>query len=268
MTSISGLLSATPLPPSEARMLLMHVLGKTRIQLITESEHQPEESLQRAYQELVQRRLRGEPIAYLLGQREFFGLDFRVTPDVLIPRPDTELLVELAIQHTPLQGSVLDLGTGSGAIAVALAHQRRDLQISAADISPCALDVARHNATAQCCAIDFTVSDWYASLPQRHWHTIVSNPPYIEQNDPHLQQGDLRFEPVNALTDHGDGLSAYRLIVAGAGERLHRGGWLLVEHGYNQAEAVRELLIQHRFEQVQSWRDLADIERVSGGRWV
>lgn len=267
MVSIASLLQATPLPALEARLLMMHVLDKTRVQLITQDDLQPSVPQQLAYQSLVQRRLGGEPIAYLVGHREFFGLELAVTPAVLIPRPETELLVELAQQRTPPAGRVLDLGTGSGAIAIALAHQRPDLQVSACDISPAALDVARSNATTHHCAITFWHSDWYAGLPAGRWHTIVSNPPYIEQHDPHLQLGDLRFEPIDALTDHADGLSAYRQIIAGATHCIEPDGWLLMEHGYNQAADLRSLLAQHGFADIASWCDLAGIERVSGGRW-
>ena len=244
----------------------MHVLGKTRIQLITQSDYQLGDTEQQNYAQLEQRRLNGEPIAYLTGQREFFGLNLRVTPDVLIPRPDTELLVELALHYAARNSSLLDLGTGSGAIAVAVAHQRPDLQVWASDISAAALQVAQHNASTHHCSIRLERSDWYADLPDRQWQTIVSNPPYIENGDPHLSQGDLRFEPINALTDHHDGLTAYRQLIAGAPTRLENGGWLLMEHGYDQAHKLRELLAAAPFTQIQSWRDLAGIERVSGAK--
>ena len=266
MHSIAGQLAATQLPALEARMLLMHVLGKTRIQLITQSGYQLTDSELATYLALTQRRMHGEPIAYLTGQREFYGLNLQVTPDVLIPRADTELLVDLALQHAPKNSTILDLGTGSGAIAVALASQRSDLQVWACDISSPALAVAQRNANAHGCTIRYTQSDWYTGLPAMQWHTIVSNPPYIEHNDSHLSQGDLRFEPVNALTDHADGLTAYRALIQGAPARLRAGGWLLLEHGYNQAEAVRNLLATQPFTQIQSWRDLAGIERVSGAQ--
>lgn len=245
---------------------MMHALGKTRIQLITQSDYQLGETEQKVYRDLEQRRIKGVPIAYLTGQREFFGLMLHVTPDVLIPRADTELLVELALQYAPPNANLLDLGTGSGAIAVAIAHQRADLQVWASDISPAAVAVARHNARTHSCAIQFIESDWYRMLPTMRWETIVSNPPYIENHDPHLTQGDLRFEPINALTDHADGLSAYRQLISGAASRLTRDGWLLLEHGYDQASAVRDLLAAHHFTQIQSWHDLAGIERVSGGQ--
>ncbi len=264
MPNIDELLKATPLPAVEARLLMMRVLNKTRIQLITQSDYQLSDSEYKQFAELEQRRSKGVPVAYLIGQREFFGLNFHVTPDVLIPRPDTELLVELAIQYAPPNAHVLDLGTGSGAIAITLAKQRPDLQVWACDLSAAALAVARHNAQSHGCMVQFLESDWYSQLPQMHWHTIVANPPYIEQHDPHLKQGDLRFEPLNALTDHADGLSAYRQIISGAKSRLTNDGWLLVEHGYDQAEAVRKLFAAHAFNHIQSWRDIAEIERVSG----
>jgi len=266
MHSIARQLSTTQLPALEARMLLMHVLNKTRIQLITQSDYELSSSELDAYQALVQRRIHGEPIAYLTGQREFYGLALQVTPDVLIPRADTELLVDLALQHALQRSAVLDLGTGSGAIAVALAHERADLQVWACDISSEALAVAQRNAEMHQCQIRFLHSDWYAGLPEMKWHTIVSNPPYIVQNDSHLSQGDLRFEPVDALTDHADGLTAYRSLIAGAPQRLMAGGWLLLEHGYDQAQAVRDLLATQSFTHIQSWRDLNGIERVSGAQ--
>ena len=258
----------TQLDKTETRILLMHVSGLSRIELITRSDDSLTTAQLQRFQELVTRRQLGEPVAYLTGEREFFSLTFLTTPDVLIPRPDTELLVELALDKSPPNASVLDLGTGSGAIAIALAHSRADLHVSAADISTAALDVARRNAERLLPAgrLELLRSDWYHAVAGRRFDTVVSNPPYIVKDDPHLSQGDLRFEPVNALTDHGDGLSAYRTLISQAPQHLQAGGWLLMEHGYDQAEAVRGLLNQHHFSEVQSWRDLAGIERVSGGR--
>jgi release factor glutamine methyltransferase len=219
---------------------------------------------------LFWRRIRGEPIAYITGQREFYGLSFQVTPDVLIPRPETELLVDLTLERLLPTGSVLDLGTGSGAIAVAIAHACPEAKVTALDVSPAALAVAHGNAVriladraVQLCLLS---GDWYAPLAEHdRFDVIVANPPYIAAADAHLAQGDLRFEPSGALTDRADGLSALRTIIDGAPSHLHPGGWLLLEHGYDQAEKVRNLLKNKGFIQVQSWCDLAGIERVSGG---
>lgn len=251
---------------SETRLLMMHALDKSRIQLITQSDELLSDVEIERVQELVRRRIQGEPIAYLTGQCEFFCLSFHVTPDVLIPRPDTELLVELSVRLAPSNSTLLDLGTGSGAIAVAIAHERNDLQIWASDISCSSLAVARRNAERHRCHLYFVESDWYANLPDRKWQTIVSNPPYIVQNDPHLTQGDLRFEPINALTDHADGLSGHRQLIQGAKTRLEENGWLLVEHGFDQAKAVRNLFAEHHFFNIQSWCDIAGIERVTGAQ--
>jgi len=265
--TLATVLKTAPLDALENRILLCHALRITRVQLITQSERRLELAEADALQALFERRLRGEPIAYIVGAREFFGLDFRVTPDVLIPRPDTELLVELSIERLPQGGRLLDMGTGSGAIAVAIAHSRSDAAVAALDASAAALEVARGNALANRAPVDFMLSDWYQALDgATPFDVIASNPPYIVEGDVHLSQGDLRFEPVDALTDHADGLSDLRIIVAGARAHLKPGGWLLMEHGYDQAAAVRGLLSAAGFAEVQSWRDLADIERVSGGR--
>jgi release factor glutamine methyltransferase len=215
---------------------------------------------------LVRRRLAGEPIAYIVGEREFYGLTFQVTPDVLIPRPETELLVELALDRLQDGDNVLDLGTGSGAIAIAIAHACTGANLTAVDASAAALAVAESNARLHGVTVRFLQSDWYGALGNEHFNLIVSNPPYIANGDPHLSQGDLRFEPADALTDHADGLSALRTIINGAIERLTPGGWLLMEHGYDQSAAVRALLASSGFAEVQSWTDLASIERVTGGR--
>lgn len=274
----------TPLDVIDTRILMMQALGLSRIQLITQSELQLDTQQATTLRDLIARRFNGEPIAYLTGEREFYGLSLLVTPDVLIPRPDTELLVELALQHTPknnqVPSRVLDMGTGSGAIAVALAHTRADWHVTATDISAAALAVAAANGarhapslmaqaagqTSLQSRISFLQSDWYSACAGQSFHTIVSNPPYIEKNDPHLTQGDLRFEPLVALTDHSDGLSNYRHIIAGAAKHLEAQGWLLLEHGYNQSEQVQDLLRQHGFTAVQSWQDLSGIWRVSGGQ--
>jgi release factor glutamine methyltransferase len=253
------------------------VLGWRRTELITRSDEPLDAALVARYQALETRRLAGEPVAQLVGAREFFGLDFEVTPDVLIPRPETELLVETAL--AALEGMarprVLDLGTGTGAIAIAIASVRPDAQVWAVDRSAEALAVATRNAlrlldkTRHGGPLQFVRSDWYDALdPTPRFDAIVSNPPYIASGDPHLSEGDLRFEPRGALTDEADGLSAIRVIVADAPSRFaERGGVLWLEHGYDQATAVRALLDEAGFAAVRSERDLAGIERISGGRW-
>lgn len=268
-SNVAALQRQSPLDALETRILLMHALRMTRIELITRSEHIPGAEELQLLNSLVQRRIAGEPIAYIVGQREFFGLPFRVSKDVLIPRPETELLVELALQRAPHGARLLDMGTGSGAIAVVLAHARADLQVSALDVSAAALEVARDNAARNLAhggTLRLLQSDWYAALQTgEQFELIVSNPPYIVAGDAHLSQGDLRFEPIGALTDHADGLSALRTIVSGAAAHLAPDGWLLMEHGYDQAAPVRELLLAAGYRQVQSWQDLAGIERVTGG---
>lgn len=266
-TSIAAAQAALPLNALENRILLCHATGLTRVQLITRAE-QPLGAHEAARLDaLVARRLAGEPIAYIVGRREFFGLDFEVSDAVLIPRPDTELIVELALERLPPQGRLLDMGTGSGAIAVSIAHNRPDASVTALDVSAAALAVAQRNAANNQARVRFLQSDWFGALAAgERFELIVSNPPYIAAGDAHLSQGDLRFEPSGALTDHADGLSALRTIVAGSPAHLTAGGWLLMEHGYDQAASVRALLADGGYREVQSWRDLGGIERVSGGR--
>ena len=264
--SIGRLQASLPLDPLENRILLCHALGLARVGLITQSERALTQDEAAALDALVRRRLDGEPIAYIVGTREFFGLPFRVAPGVLIPRPDTELIVELALERLPPAGRLLDMGTGSGAIAVACAHTRKDALVTAVDLSEQALAIARDNAAANGAAVRFLHSDWFAAVQGEHFELIASNPPYIAAGDEHLSQGDLRFEPAGALTDGFDGLSALRTIIGGAPAHLLAGGWLLLEHGYDQAAAVRALLEVRGFVDVQSWRDLSGIERVSGAR--
>jgi release factor glutamine methyltransferase len=271
-STIAQCQSAAPLDALETRMLLMHALSLSRVQLITQSDKILSHAQAQQLNALIQRRINGEPMAYIIGEREFFGLNFHVTPDVLIPRPDTELLVELALQYAPLSSRILDLGTGSGVIAIVIAQKRKDLQVTAVDISPAALHIAAKNAARHLSEDGITLlqSNWYSAITEQHtgqqFSTIVSNPPYIVKDDLHLNQGDLRFEPIDALTDHADGLSAYRQIVRGAKSHLSKDGWLLMEHGYDQSQAVQELLSAHGFTEIQSWPDLAGILRVSGGR--
>jgi release factor glutamine methyltransferase len=266
-TPVGAAQHALPLDALENRILLCHATGLTRVQLITQAERTLDDEEAARLNALVRRRLDGEPIAYIVGHREFFGLAFQVSDAVLIPRPDTELIVELALERLPPAGRLLDMGTGSGAIAVALAHTRPDAVVTALDLSAAALQVAQANAAANGARVRFLQSDWYAALaPDERFDLIASNPPYIAAGDAHLAQGDLRFEPAGALTDHADGLSALRTIIGGAAAHLQPGAWLLLEHGYDQADAVRALLLAQGYAEVQSWRDLGGIERVSGGR--
>ena len=256
----------------EAHVLLGHVLDQSRAYLLAHGEDAIEAEHLTQFQRLLQRRLEGEPIAYLLGEREFFGLSLRVTSEVLIPRPDTELLVELALALIPkhVEFEVLDLGTGSGAVALAIAKHLPACRVWAVDQSPGALAIASENTQElgihNC---RFLLGDWFSPLePDARFDLIVGNPPYIADKDPHLGQGDLRFEPRTALSSGPDGLDAIRLICQEAPTYLKPGGWLLLEHGFEQGTQVRSLLSACGFQHIFSHRDLADLERVSGGQIV
>ena len=255
----------------DARLLLEHVSGCTHADLIAHPERGIGETEARCFERLVSRREAGEPLAYLVGCAWFYGLEFAVTAAVLIPRPDTEVLVDLAVQRVRGMESprILDLGTGSGIVAILIARLSAQSAVTAVDLSAAALEVARANATRHGVSIRFVEGDWYASLGNERFDLIVSNPPYVVEGDPHLQQNGLPFEPRSALTDGiagGDGLACIRSIIAGASGHLRPGGWLLMEHGYDQAVEVRRLLQTAGFGEVNSWRDTAGIERVSGGR--
>ncbi len=253
------------LPASETRCLLSYVSGLTREQLITRPVKLTDEQ-QQHYDELLARRAAGVPIAYLIGQREFYGRDFFVSTAVLIPRPETECLVDFVLLRAPHGAQVLDLGTGSGAIAVSLAAERPDLHITAVDISTEALAVAGRNNTAWADGrVQLLHGDWFVPVTHLKFDFIISNPPYIAAGDPHLQQGDLRYEPACALTDGADGLNAARHLAHHAQHYLRPGGWLALEHGYDQASAVRSLLQATGWHNVQSARDLANIERITYG---
>ncbi len=264
--TVAGLQRQSLLDPVDNRILLCHALGLSRMGLITQSERALTADEAARLSALIARRLAGEPVAYIIGRREFYGLDFAVDANVLIPRPETELLVELALARLPPRGRVLDMGTGSGAIAVALAHTRPDAAVTALDVSAGALAVAARNAASNGASVRFLQSDWFGALTDESFDLIVSNPPYIASGDRHLAEGDLRFEPAGALTDHADGLSALRRIAGGAPAHLVPGGWLLMEHGYDQSDAVQALLTAAGWQDVQSWHDLAGIARVTGGR--
>ena len=255
--------------PIDARALLRAALGVSDTHLVAHPE-QPLTGQQRTrYLAWLERRRAGEPVAYLTGEREFYSLAFKVTPAVLIPRPETELLVEAALErvsaHVPFR--VLDLGTGSGCVAVAIAKHRPGAQVTATEVSRGALAVARDNAARHGAGVEFLESDWFDALAGRRFDLIVSNPPYVAERDPHLSQGDSRFEPRAALVAGADGLSCIRLIIAQARAYLEPGGRLLFEHGHDQAARCRALLEQAGYRDVTSRRDLAGIERVSGGRF-
>jgi release factor glutamine methyltransferase len=262
-------LAKSGLIPVDAKALLAHVLGCNRAWLAAHEDDTLTPDQANQFEALGRRRRDGEPVAYLTGTREFWSLTLAVTPDVLIPRPETETLVEFALSKLPRDREVrvLDLGTGSGAIALALAHDRPQASVLASDNSDAALAVARGNARRlDLSNVAFTTADWYAGIPMESWDMIVSNPPYIGAVDPHLQQGDLRFEPVAALSSGVDGLAALRVVVGGARERLVAGGWLVVEHGYGQSDAVQALFRAAGFSDLVSLRDIAGISRVVAGR--
>ena len=257
----------------DAQMLLLHALGRSphdRAWLIAhDGDLMPPEAAAR-WTALLQRRQRGEPVAYLLGEKEFGGLTLQVDARVLVPRPDTEVLVEWALDALPASGGaeparLLDLGTGSGAIALTVARRRSDVQVTATDASADALAVAQANAQRLGMPVRFAHGSWLAAVPGKRFHVIASNPPYIAEGDHHLAA--LTHEPISALTAGPDGLDDIRQIVAQAPGALHLGGWLLLEHGHDQAAAVRELLTARGFEAVSSRQDLAGIARCTGGLW-
>jgi release factor glutamine methyltransferase len=273
MTIIASLLRAAELPESptarlDAELLLAAALGKSRSYLHTWPERIVPTEAAVAFAGFLQRRRDGEPVAYILGQQGFWKIDLEVAPHTLIPRPETELLVEAALQllaATPAQ--VLDLGTGTGAIALALASERPVWQVTAVDRVAEAVALAERNRERLHLANARVMeSHWFSALAGERFDLIVSNPPYIAAADPHLSAGDVRFEPASALVAGADGLDDLRLIINQAPEHLNAGGWLLLEHGYDQAGAVRELLTRHGFEQVQSRQDLGGHERISLGR--
>lgn len=251
----------------DARVLLREAAGVNTATLAAFPERALSSDAAGVFVDWLKRREAGEPVAYLTGEREFFGRVFRVSPSTLIPRPETEMLVELALGAIePLsKPRVLDLGTGSGAIAVSIALERPDAEVSAVDISPAAIDIARSNALAQGAAVRCLTGSWFQPVAAERFDCIVSNPPYIAEHDPHLGQGDLRFEPISALASGSSGLDDIRRIVSASRQHLLPGGCLLLEHGYDQASAVRALLTEAGFNAVRSWEDLAGIERVSGG---
>ena len=273
--SISELIKQSALARREAEMIVERVLRISRATVIAHPERVLDAAQQQQALAMIERRAGGEPMAYILGTREFYGLDFIVTPAVLIPRPETELLVEQALARlsslpAPQGARMLDLGTGSGAIAISVARHSPATHITAADISGAALAVARQNANVLDADIRLMESDWFSALTGDAFDLIVSNPPYVAAGDKHLAEGDLRFEPIAALTDGApgeNGLACIRRIIADAPPHLNNGGWLLFEHGYDQAPACAELLAARGFTDLRCFPDLAGIPRVSGGRW-
>lgn len=253
----------------EAQILLMHVLDVNRAWLLAHATDAVPAQTASDFNQLVQRRIHGEPVAYILGYREFFGLKLKVTPATLIPRPDTETLVEAALQKISEPMRILDLGTGTGAIALALAHNSTRSKVTAVDASEAALKVAEENALSlQLENVTLLLSDWFLQLTHQRFDLIVSNPPYIESADQHLSQGDLRFEPLSALASGTDGLTDIRHIIANAPDYMNDGGWLMLEHGYTQANAVQQLYRAAGFLHIQTVRDLGDNPRVTLAQWL
>lgn len=261
--SVAALLAASGLPALEARALLARELGVPRERLIAHPEEVVAASSASSFAALAGRRLAGEPLAYLLGGKEFFGRWFTVSPAVLVPRPETELLVELSLQRLAFvaQPRMLDLGTGSGCIAISFALERPDAWVTATDVAPEALAVARGNAQRLGAKLDCLLGSWFEPLSGRVFDLIVSNPPYVARDDPHMAA--LAFEPVPALTDGGDGLTCLSKIIAGAPKFLAADGLLVVEHGYDQAAAVRSMLRESGWKSIRTHRDAAGRERAT-----
>ncbi len=258
-------------PRLDAELLLAHALGKPRSYLYSWPRQALGAEHWRRFQQLVTRRCEPTPLAYLLGTREFYSLEFETSPDALIPRPETELLVDLALARIPPGRPlrILDLGTGAGNIAITLKVHRPDLEIYAADVDPACIELARRNAARHDVAIEFVVSDWYRALPARlRFDLILSNPPYVAAGHPFLAEGDLPAEPELALTPGRTGLEALQPLIAGAPARLVDGGWLIVEHGYDQQAPVARLLVEHGFSDIECAEDANDLPRTTSAKLI
>ncbi|MPQ77504.1 peptide chain release factor N(5)-glutamine methyltransferase [Hydrogenovibrio sp. JE_KL2] len=266
----STLTSESPLLDTE--ILLAYALGKDRTYLFTWPEHELSPQQAEHFSELLKKRQVGVPIAHLTGSKEFWGLDFKVTSDTLIPRPDTEILVEQALlkiecfKQDHINARVLDLGTGSGAIICSLKHEAPYINAYAVDLQPAALEVAKQNAEQHGLSIDFRVGSWFEPIANARFEVIVSNPPYIVEDDPHLSLGDVRFEPLTALTSGHDGLEDIRSLISESRSHLIEGGWLLIEHGFDQAEALQQLFTDNGFQQVETIYDYGHNPRVTLGQ--
>ena len=260
--TVAEAIAASKLDPREARLLLAEVCGFSQASLAASPEQEIPFEVENSFLELIEKRKAGIPVAYILGRREFYGLDLLVNPSVLIPRPETELLVDLALERNP--SSVLDLGTGSGAIALAIKHQQPNCRVVAIDADLSALLTAKRNAANLNLEVDFRHGRWFEPVAGERFDLVVSNPPYVAAGDPHLPA--LRYEPQSALVAGRDGLDCIRDIAKQAPAFLAPGGWLLLEHGMGQDGAVRALLATAGLESVTTWPDLAGIARISGGK--
>ena len=259
---VAEAISASGINAREARLLLAEVAGFSQASLAASPEQEIPFEVENAFFEFIEKRKAGIPVAYLLGRKEFYGLELAVNPSVLIPRPETELLVDLALQRRPQ--SVLDLGTGSGAVALAIKHERGNCRVVAVESDQAALLTAKRNAAKFGLEVDFRHGRWFEPVAGERFDLVLANPPYVAEGDPHL--ADLRYEPRGALVSGADGLAAIREIVPAVGAFLRPGGWLLLEHGMGQDGAVRTLMAASGLEGVTTWPDLAGIARVSGGK--
>ncbi|GAB3527678.1 peptide chain release factor N(5)-glutamine methyltransferase [Photobacterium alginatilyticum] len=257
-------------PQLDAAVMLCFVLDKPRSYLLTWPEKTLDSEQSAAFDTVLRRRLAGEPVAYIVGEREFWSLPLKVAPHTLIPRPDTERLVELALEKVPAEPcSVLDLGTGTGAIALAIASERPELSVTGIDLRPEAAQLALENSqNLKITNTRFLSGSWYSPLTSdERFAVVVSNPPYIDKTDPHLEQGDVRFEPKSALVAEENGLADIRIISEQGRQYLQTGGWLLMEHGFEQGEAVRAILLELGYNQVSTAQDYAGLDRVTMGCW-